>query len=233
MNEKRFQENGFFIIDNAFDEQIVDNLKSKLAQLDFGEAAKQRENVAFGVRNLLNIAPVIKDFANSESVNRLIKPFAGEKARIIRAIYFDKTPEANWKVPFHQDLTIAVKSRKEVEGFTAWTTKAGILHVQPPVSILENIVALRVHLDKTDEANGALRVVCGSHLFGRLNATEIRDMKNAQEIVTCNIEKGGAMLMRPLLLHASSSAINVSHRRVLHFEFSSEDLPRGLDWFGS
>jgi ectoine hydroxylase-related dioxygenase (phytanoyl-CoA dioxygenase family) len=182
---------------------------------------------------LLNVAPAVREFANSDAVRNLVEPIAGEKAEVVRAIFFDKTPEANWKVPFHQDLTIAVTEQINVEGFVSWTKKANILHVQPPVKVLENIVALRVHLDETDESNGALRVVVGSHHLGRLSAEQIEQVKMAQEIKTCCVGKGGAMLMRPLLLHASSAATNANHRRVLHFEFSSEELPEGLEWFGS
>ena len=233
MSTELFKERGFQIVDNAFDDQTVDYLALELSRVNFGEAAKKRQTVAFGVRNLLNVAPVVKEFADSDAVRKFVEPIAGEKARVVRAIFFDKTPEANWKVPFHQDLTITVKEQKDVEGFTAWTRKVDIFHVQPPASVLENIVALRVHLDGTDESNGALRVVVGSHRFGRLNAAEIQQLKIGCETVTCRAGKGGVMMMRPLLLHASSATINALHRRVLHFEYSSVDLPGGLEWFGS
>ncbi len=233
MRAELFNVRGFDIVDNVFDEQTIEHLALELSKLDFGETAKQRKSVAFGVRNLLNVAPVVKEFSDSNAVCKLIEPIAGEKARVVRAIFFDKTPEANWKVSFHQDLTIAVRERKDVDGFISWTTKANILHVQPPASVLENIVALRVHLDDTDEANGALRVVVGSHHFGRLSAAQIEKLKVAGETVTCRVGKGGAMLMRPLLLHASSAATNARHRRVIHFEFSATELPDRLEWFGS
>lgn len=233
MKKEFFEKLGFDIVDNAFDEEIVDSLVIKLARLKMSETAKQRQSVAFGVRNFLNVAPFVKEFADSNVVRKIIEPLAGKKARVVRAIYFDKTPEANWKVPFHQDLTIAVKEQKTVDGFVAWTMKADILHVQPPASVLENIVTLRVHLDETDESNGALRVIAGSHRFGRLNAEQIEKLKSEGESMTCSVRKGGAMLMRPLLLHASSAATKASHRRVMHFEFSSMTLPEGLNWFGS
>jgi len=233
MRTELFDERGFEIIDNAFDKQTVDNLALELSRLSFSDAAKKRKAVAFGVRNLLNVAPVVKEFAASDVIRKLVEPISGEKARVVRAIFFDKTPEANWKVPFHQDLTIAVREQKDVDGFTAWTQKANIFHVQPPAALLENIVSLRVHLDDTDESNGALRVVIGSHRFGRLSAAQIQKMKVKGKTVTCRVGKGGAMLMRPLLLHASSAATNALHRRVLHFEFSSVELPEDLEWFGS
>ena len=233
MNVEGFDERGFEIIDNAFESQVIECLIEHLSRVDFGETAKRRNSVAFGVRNLLNVAPTIKDFSESKLIRQIIEPIVGKDARVVRAIFFDKTPEANWKVPFHQDLTITVKERREADGFVSWTTKAGVWHVQPPASVIENIVALRVHLDNTDESNGALRVVVGSHRFGRLNAEQIEKLKVTGEVVTCPVVRGGAMLMRPLLLHASSAATNASHRRIIHFEFSALELPENLEWFGS
>ncbi len=233
MRTEILDERGFDIVDDLIDNQAVEHLTFELSKLNSAESIKRRNSVAFGVRNLLNVSPVIKDFSNSDSVRNLIESIAGKRARVVRAIYFDKTPEANWKVPFHQDLTISVRERKDIEGFSSWTTKANIQHVQPSASVLEKIVALRVHLDETDDSNGALRVVVGSHRFGRLGAEQIENLKSTGEIVTCPVAKGGAMLMRPLLLHASSAATNASHRRVIHFEFSALKLPKSLEWFGS
>jgi hypothetical protein len=45
------------------------------------------------------------------------------------------------------------------------------------------------------------------------------------------IPRGGALLMRPLLLHASSACVVPKPRRVIHLEFVAEHLPDGLEWF--
>jgi ectoine hydroxylase-related dioxygenase (phytanoyl-CoA dioxygenase family) len=144
-------------------------------------------------------------------------------------LLFDKPPEANWKVPWHQDLTIAVKEKRDTPGFGPWSIKAGVLHVQPPVAVLETMLAVRIHLDDCDESNGPLRVIPGSHLLGRLSTEQIREM-SAPPAVSCTVEAGGALLMRPLLLHASSASRSPLHRRVIHIEFASCDLPGELEW---
>jgi hypothetical protein len=38
------------------------------------------------------------------------------------------------------------------------------------------------------------------------------------------------LVMRPLLLHASSKATSLTPRRVLHFLFGPPSLPLGLEW---
>ena len=133
---------------------------------------------------------------------------------------------------WHQDLTIAVRERREVAGFGPWSTKAGIPHVQPPAEVLERKVTLRIHLDRCGPDNGPLRVVPGSHRGGRLDAAAIADHRQRVAEVSCLVDRGGVVILRPLLLHASSAALRPGHRRVIHLECAAEDLPGGLEWHG-
>ena len=225
------ERSGFAVIQNVIDIGTVNKLLIELENLKADAAFKRRDGKTFGIRNLLNVFPPARELANNSLLRSLVESVLGNKARLVRGIYFDKHGEANWKVAWHQDLTITVCQRTEVEGYGPWSMKAGIQHVQPPVSILEKMLALRLHLDDTDESNGALRVIGGSHKHGRLDAHEIQSWKRQQDRITsCPVTKGGVMVMRPLLLHASSAASNPKHRRVLHFEYSSADLPCGLMW---
>ena len=149
---------------------------------------------------------------------------------MVRGILFDKTPGANWKVGWHQDLSIAVKKRVDVPGFGPWSEKAGVPHVQPPCAVLEQMLTIRLHLDECGEDNGPLRVLPGSHTKGKMAPQEIKAYRQATEPVICACPRGGALLMRPLLLHASSLATSPKHRRVVHLEFAAQPLPGGLEW---
>ena len=131
------------------------------------------------------------------------------------------------------DLTITVKEKVENEDFTAWTRKAVIWHTQPPVSVLEKILTLRIHLDDTDETNGALKIIPKSHKNGRLGASEIGNLRQTNGIEVCCVKKGGVLLMRPLLIHSSSQGTNPRRRRVIHLEFSAQNLPLGLQFYGT
>ena len=169
--------------------------------------------------------------AQSPEIRLLVEPILGDGARVVRGIFFDKNPTTNWKVPWHQDLTIAVKNRLDLPDYHPWSVKEGIPHVQPPTAILEQMLTVRIHLDRTDESNGALKVIPGSHRQGKLSNLEIDRWKQVSTGISCNYEAGGILLMRPLLLHASSIAIVPSHRRVIHLEYTSCQLPGGLEWF--
>lgn len=182
-----------------------------------------------GDRTLFTNA-TIRNLAVSSELARLAERVLGPEARVARVIFFDKRADANWKVPYHQDLTIAVRERHDVPGYTAWSRKAEIDHVQPPAEVLEKMVAVRLHLDPCGMENGPLRAIPGTHLQGRFSAAELDSIVANSEEVTYTAERGEVILMRPLTLHASSPAESPSHRRVLHIEYASMDLPKPLEW---
>ena len=183
-----------------------------------------------GHRDWLSRCPAVAQFAASDAVTKLVNPVLGGKAFAVRGMLFDKTPEANWRVAWHQDLTIAVRERAEVPGFGPWSMKEGVPHVQPSTLLLERMLTLRLHLDECADANGPLRVIPGSHRHGKLDAAAINEWKDRGSEEDCVAQAGDALLMRPLLLHASSVASSPGHRRVVHLEFAAEELPHGLVW---
>jgi len=182
-----------------------------------------------GVRNLLDI-PAVADLADADQMRSLIDPILGSDAFPVRGILFDKTPATNWRVSWHQDLTIAVTKRVEAPAYGPWSEKDGVVHVQPPAAVLERMVAVRLHLDHSGAENGPLRVLPGSHRAGKLRDAEIPTWRKKIPEVACLIPRGGVLLMRPLLLHASSPAVEPDHRRVIHIEYASSVLAEGLQW---
>lgn len=225
-----FHADGFAVIPAVLLDEEGDALAKESSALFNHQQGNSRSRIG-GVRNLMSRSSRVSELAHSSKLISLVEQLTGRRAFPVRAIFFDKTPTSNWKVPWHQDLTIAVKERIETEGFGPWSMKEGLCHVQPPVAILESMIAIRLHLDDCSEANGALRVIPRSHLKGELTSTEIAEMTSAGEVVTCEVSKNGALAMRPLLLHASSPATSPSHRRVLHIEYACDSLPSGLQWF--
>lgn len=184
----------------------------------------------YAIRNLLEAVPAVRELAHAPEIKGLVESLLGPQSFVARAILFDKISGANWKVPWHQDLSIAVRERKAVTGFGPWSEKAGVPHTQPPTAILERMLTLRLHLDDCHVANSPLQVMPGSHRHGRLDAPTIQHWRASHTPTRCLVSAGGVLLMRPLLLHASAAAQQPGHRRVLHLEFAAEALPGGLEW---
>jgi ectoine hydroxylase-related dioxygenase (phytanoyl-CoA dioxygenase family) len=182
-----------------------------------------------GRRGLLALPAVIA-LARSAQILDLVRPHLPAEPVPVRAIFFDKSPDANWLVPWHQDLTLAVQARAQVPGFGPWSAKDGIPHVQPPTKYLEQMLTFRLHFDPADESNGALRVLPRSHRLGRLSSQRIQELRDGQPDFLCSVNAGDALLMRPLLLHASGRSTSTGHRRVLHIEYAAFTLPPELNW---
>ncbi|MEO1308320.1 MAG: phytanoyl-CoA dioxygenase family protein [Pseudomonadota bacterium] len=152
------------------------------------------------------------------------------QAKPVRIVGFNKSSQSNWAVPWHQDRAIAVADKAEVYGFRNWTKKSGTWHCEPPTALLDDMLFVRVHLDDSDDTNGAMRIAVGSHAKGIVPAdraaTEARNFPNE----TCSAKRGDVLVLKMLTLHASSPAATESTRRVLRIDFTSSELPSPLRW---
>jgi hypothetical protein len=214
----QLEQHGFAMVPGVLDAETCAELIAKLGPV-----------AGAGRRGLLP-KPSVRALARSRRIMELLRPHSAVEPYPVRAIYFDKSPDANWLVSWHQDLTLAVRERAEVEGFGPWSVKEGVPHVQPPVELLERMLTVRLHLDDADESNGALRVLPGSHRLGRLAAAQVQELRATETEVVCAVKTGEALLMRPLLLHASGRSTSPRHRRVVHIEYAAFALPAALTW---
>jgi ectoine hydroxylase-related dioxygenase (phytanoyl-CoA dioxygenase family) len=223
-------EQGFALLSNVIPAGKTAELVSQINGVLQQRLADVDSKPGYALRHLTKSVPAVNTLARSLAITSLVGAAIGPHPFIVRSLFFDKTPGANWKVAWHQDLTIAVREKIEAPGFRAWSVKEGVIHVQPPASVLESMLTLRLHLDDCSAENGALQVLPGSHRSGLLNAEEISRWRENVAPTALEIPAGGAILMKPLLLHASSPALRPSHRRVIHLEFASTNLPCGLKW---
>jgi ectoine hydroxylase-related dioxygenase (phytanoyl-CoA dioxygenase family) len=183
-----------------------------------------------GVRDIMHRVPELRAVADNAKVRELVEQVLGSRAFVVRTTLFAKTGGANWKVPWHQDVTIAIKERRDIAGYGPWSIKEDVTHVQPPVEVLERMVTVRVHLDDCPASNGALRIMPGTHKLGKLNQNHVEEHIHEPRAVYCEARSGEALIMRPLLLHASSAAAFPGHRRILHFDYAASSLSEGLEW---
>lgn len=154
------------------------------------------------------------------------------EAFAVRAVLFDKTAESNWAVAWHQDRTIPVRDRVEVEGFGPWSRKDGILHVAPPVAVLERMATLRIHIDRVGADNAPLMAALGTHRLGMAPAVNAATIAEQYPQVACLAEPGDAWAYSTPILHASERARTPSRRRVLQIDYATDALPGGLVWVG-
>ena len=221
-------DSGFTIIGNVFNVAQVNAIIAEIEKADTTNPTFRKTDDLFAIRQFLKELPEVTPLIFTDRFKQLINELFGDGYFIVKSIYFDKPEKSNWFVAWHQDLTISVNKRTNTPGFGPWTVKHNQFAVQPPLNILEENFTIRIHLDDTDETNGALKVIPGSHVKG-IYRPETIDWSIEKE-VTCTVPKGGVMIMRPLLLHASNRSTGSSKRRVMHIEFGRRELPEPLEW---
>lgn len=186
-------------------------------------------SISGGTRNLLDkpwCVALVKRLRKHSGLSALI-PLSHVA---VQCTYLEKSASRNWAVSPHQDLSIPVAKRVEEAGLSGWSQKEGSLFVQPPAELLQQLVAVRVHLEACTGQDGPLKVVPGSHRFGRLPESEVAAVRRAGGEVICTAKAGEALVMRPLLVHSSSKALGSSRRRVLHLVFGPRVPGCGLQW---
>jgi ectoine hydroxylase-related dioxygenase (phytanoyl-CoA dioxygenase family) len=217
---------GFVLVPGLLHRDRVNAALELIATIDRSDISVMKDSEVFAVRGICRSVPGLLSVVLVPQLRELIMHHCGKSAFLTKSIYFDKPASSNWFVAYHQDVSIAVKERHDMAGFSRWTAKHGAIGMVPPVRFLEHTLTVRIHFDDTDERNGALRVMPGSHRDGiRRGIVE----GHGHEVVCC-VEAGGAMLMRPLLFHTSGRSVDARPRRVLHLEFNTLDLPAPMRW---
>lgn len=207
---------GFSITTNIFSDGELQQLISLI---------NNSEN-EYAIRQLITKVPEILELVfQNKQFKQLYNATCGKGYFLSKAIFLNKPSRSNWFVSYHQDLSISVKEKKPTEAYSNWTNKNGQLGVIPPKEILEDIVTIRIHLDKTDETNGALRVIPNSHTQGIIRIDASFNKNDYDKEVLCEVSRGGVLIMKPLLVHASSKSISEFDRRVIHLEFCKKEIP--------
>jgi len=195
---------------------------------DSAAALRRRGGSLYGARNLLDIYPPARELWREPRLIDLLQTVLGTEAGLVRALYFDKPPQATWSLPWHQDRTIAVREHQQpTSRFIHPTTKAGVPHVEAPREILSRMLTLRIHLDAATSNNGPLQVLPGSHREDDPQPTADRSP------IMILADAGDVLAMRPLLAHCSgvSTPGTTEHRRILHLEFAADArLPDDFAW---
>ncbi len=215
------EQDGVFVANNIVPKTAISQLYAEFDAVAHDRAGARRFQHSDGVAELISARGALGTIATE---------LAGRPARPVRVLLFDKTPQSNWSVPWHQDRTVAVKQRIDVEGYEHWSEKDGVPHVEPPVAILETMLTLRIFVDDCDESNGPLKIALGSHRRGKVSASEIAGIVRRASIFVGTGVGGDLLIMKTLGIHCSGRAISPRRRRVLHVDYAAVDLPSPLEW---
>jgi ectoine hydroxylase-related dioxygenase (phytanoyl-CoA dioxygenase family) len=210
-SQRLIQEQGFEILPAVLSpreaQQLADNLYK--AMLHRSRA---------GVRHALK-HPAVVALAHDPRLLHIVRGILGKEAIPLHATLFDKSSQSNWLVVWHQDIALPLRERHDTPGWGPWSIKDGVVYAHAPASALCRVVALRIHLDDSTVHNGPLRVLPRTHTLGVLSAEAIQERAAQISPTDCLVPQGGVLVMRPLIIHASSKSESDMPRRVLHIEY--------------
>jgi hypothetical protein len=215
-----FQASGFASIEGVLSQAACDEISTLLMQLAPGSA---------GTRNLL-AEPWCQQLATAVRAHPDLDQLIPTRHVAVQCTYFAKSTLSNWRVAAHQDLSIPVACHIPEPELSGWSIKEGQQYVHAPLSLLQELVAVRLHVDPCGPDDGPLKVVPGSHRHGLIDDQDVPRLREHLGQAVCVADRGTALALSPLLLHASSKATGSSQRRVLHFLFGPGPLPHGLAW---
>ncbi len=226
----QIERDGFATLPDVFDPVEVDAITTELTQaLVIGRpGVLEQAGRIYAARNILQLWPKVADVWRRPPLPEILREVLGPDFGLVRVLFFDKPPEQSWSLPWHKDLTIAVRNnRLPSRQFEHPTTKSGVPHVEASQAVLEGMLTARIHLDDVTEENGPMKVIPGSHLTGKVSSIDESKCR------TVLAQRGDVLLIRPLVEHNSvpSRSGSLQHRRILHLEFAnSPDLPDGYEW---
>ena len=213
---QEFERDGRVWFRNAITSEELENLK-QLSELENKSGAR-----------VSSTSPLYKAIASLPFNTKIQKIWP--KMEPVRVVAFNKMPSSNWGVPWHQDRVISVEEKADAEGYSNWSQKAGSWHCEPPISLLENMLFVRVHLDDSTEENGAMEIALGSHQEGAVVASEAAGIANTYQREITTAKSGDILVLAMLTLHRSLSSQSKDSRRVLRVDFSPDTLPSPLSW---
>lgn len=204
-------------------------VKPFIAELEAALACLPPDEAGVRIQGIHALRPLL---AAERAIGAVAAFVLGAGAKPVRAILFNKSPETNWSLAWHQDRTICVKEKRKTPDFGPWTVKGGMHHVAPPFDLLARMVTLRAHLDDVPITNSPLLIAPGSHTLGRISVSDVDEVVRRCGTKACMAEAGDVWLYSTLILHASEAASLPTSRRVLQVDFAAEALPNGLEWLG-
>jgi ectoine hydroxylase-related dioxygenase (phytanoyl-CoA dioxygenase family) len=212
---------GFAIVPEVLEPREMEYLE---AELETPVVCRSRA----GIRHAMSV-PAVAAVARDPRLQQVAQAVLGPLAIPYRATLFDKSADSNWLVVWHQDTALPLQRREDRPGWGPWSIKEGILYAHAPEQALSQVVALRLHLDDSTEENGPLRVLPATHKQGVLTDDAIHELAEKTRPIECTVQRAGLLIMRPLLVHASSKSQAQQPRRVLHIEYAAGPSLAGFE----
>jgi hypothetical protein len=182
------EQQGFAVLPGILDCERVAALVAELeaARLQMNGSVLRSRGEVYGIRNLVDLWPAVLAVVRDPGLRAAMASVLPWGFGLVRSIFFDKPPERTWSLPWHRDLTIAVRDARSASGeFRRPTVKAGVAHLEAPPWLLRGMLTARAALDDVVDENGPLLVIPGSHRDLSPDCRRIKSLRRGRARSTC------------------------------------------------
>ena len=164
-------------------------------------------------------ADLVHILENTPDLQSILATF-GPNPQPTRVVSFNKSETKNWATPWHQDRVITRNAKNDNPRYKNWTCKNGQWHCEPPLSVLEDMAFVRIHLDDTSQDQGPMEIALGSQRLGKVPSGECKSEAERLPMETCIAERGDVLVLKMLTLHRSIAATNSLSRRTIRADYA-------------
>ena len=115
--KEEVSENGFAVMNDFFTGKEIEHLLEAISQVDTSKPTIRKTTDLFAIRQFLKEVQQAAEIIFNKRLTTTIAEIFGNDFFVVKSIYFDKPESSNWFVAYHQDLTISVDKKIELEGF--------------------------------------------------------------------------------------------------------------------
>src|SRR5262245_22199099 len=113
---ERFQADGFSVLPQVYCDaecdQIVSDLTDALGRSGRLGAIRNATAGVYAARNLLTVWPATGTVWKKPALIATLTEILGAQFGLVRALFFDKPPAQTWALPWHKDMTVAVRNNQ-------------------------------------------------------------------------------------------------------------------------
>jgi|GEM_PF-5756574 len=236
----QYDASGFVVGQVRFVASRVRALRQQIDSLSLGVAVPEqptidvRDGFVFQIFDVPRRPPPLGELPRDPLLTRVAQELVGSRVVVAWALVLNKvrSPTANWAVPWHQDTSVYCT---HIPPDASGELRAGFATFRPTDHSVANLTVARVALDRDTTTSGCLRVLPGSHKWGRVSGGEGGRL-GGHAGTAIELEPGDVAFFNPLLMHRADENRTSSQRRVVHIYYRPVGMPlQGtgwIDWYG-
>src|SRR2546428_7874990 len=203
--KRRLDTEGYLVLERLMDDRLLDQVRRRVDELFEQEGALagaefKQEPHARRLANLVDKGEVFERVIETPRILDCMEHVLGPRFKLSSLNVRSADPDNGWSQPLHAD------SGAVADEWGYWVCNSVWM------------------LDDFTEQNGAIRMVPGSHRWGRAPAAEMYSPHPEEILLTGRA--GDVVIMNAHMWHGGTANRTAAHRRAMHVYYTRQDKPQ-------